>query len=611
MKPKSELNWFFVITGVISFVIVPAVWLAILHGDSFWTFLSISLRFSCAVFLFLSLLLLTRLIRIPLILRILLTGIGLLYFLFYYLLLGYWSITNAPLDIFFVLDTLSDSIRFALFSLSIGQISLILSIFLLISIDFSFFAIGAYCLFDNFLKNYAPRKIWGGSILLFCVVLLFPSQTQLIRYFELNQTPRATVSIAMHAIIPNNEIYKIKNNGESVMILQLESQNALALEGLAVVDGKKYEGNFMPLETEIARDGVLFPMFWSNSVQTNRAQESLFCGIVNNLGRGLSISSDVIQTPCMPAIFDGAGYRTMVFRADKLSITGYEQFFDTLGFKEKYQKEILEKGDTISGTLGIDDCLFYKRIFEFLTKKYPDPSHGLFVYIEVTNNHYPFKERGYSQVHQFSPANNFVEQFLNSSLEQDYCLSKFYDSFKEYSKGEMHLLILPDNSWPIGIGGSTLNASGAHTEHFLIPMTYIPPTKRQKEFLVGQQSQQRCSQADFLPTVAELVSGTQYGNSCVPFMKYEKEQALMEAPYEDCHILTQPYGGGRVLVTRDNAVFSYALDSQELIRFDEQDLLMRKPQLIGYLSYDDFVRQYFCQRYLNHGSVGNDATEDN
>lgn len=610
--PTHRHDRTFAIVGLLAFVLAPSVWLSLLRGFSLLIVSSVLLHFLCLMLLILSLLTLLQFMRAWRIVHVLCAIAGWGYILSIFTLLGYWTITGQPLDIYFVTDTLSDAFHFAMLSLSTMHIVAIIGTAFALSAVYFFFIRSAERLAAALMHPEAISKLSGIPAIVLCIALLLPSQAQLFGFFEVSRTPRAKVSEILHAIIPDNSSFQAQKNGESFFMLQLESQNAIALEGKAVVSGKTYEGYFMPHQKEIARDGVNFPMVWSNSIQTNRAQESLFCGVVNNLGRGLSINAGSINTVCMPSMFRQAGYKTIVFRADDLSITDFETFYQNLGFEEIYQKEIMAPEDKMNGTIGYDDCLFYQRVFEFLQKKYPDPSHGLFVYLEVSNNHYPFKERGYTETHQFTPAQNFVETYLNSSLEQDFCLGKFYEHFQRYSQGKMHLMISPDNSWPVGIAGSTLNAAGAHTEHFLIPMTYVPPMTRRKEFLTGQDVQQRCSQADYLPTVLELTTQTSFPNSCVPFMQLPMEKALASAPYEDCHLLTQPYGGGRVLIARGNSLYVYALDTQELTLYDlAQDLLLRNPQLIGYLPYADVVQEYFCERYRPTAPTPANGSSDN
>ncbi|MDD4627965.1 MAG: sulfatase-like hydrolase/transferase [Candidatus Peribacteraceae bacterium] len=575
--------------AVIMFVVLPVVWIALLKPMAFIVILGLLLRFLAALLFFVALAIFANIFTRKIFIGVFFSAIAWVYYLILYALLAYWSITKEPLDIYFLLDTIHDAYRFALAAI---DFRLSISILLFVIVYSSAFA---FCFKEllrftrALLDENVPKRSTAIPSVLFCIVLLSFAHAHILNELQLFHTQRNSFIEIAHAIIPDNGIYK-PANGESIFIVQLESQNALALNGDAEVDGRSYNGDFMPQEKIISKNGFFFPYFWSNSIQTNRAQESMFCGIVNNLGRGLSVTPDAIKTQCLPAILRDAGYNTVALRADDLEITNFRDFFTTVGFTEMHQKDIMHENET--GGIGYDDCLFYERSIEFLKNKYPDPSKNLFVYLEVSNNHYPFTERGYDVPRKFQNPKNFVERYLNSSLEQDYCFEKFYGAFKEYSKGKMHLLVLSDNSWPVGIGGSSLNAYGAHAEQFLIPMTYIPPDSRKKEFSIGREILRRFSQSDLLPSVIELLGGGNHQNSFIPFLRGKTGK------YEDCQVLTQPYGGGKIALAKGNEYFVYSLDSGELVNYDtKHDFLLRNPVVIGNISYESFMREYFCKRY--------------
>jgi len=381
---------------------------------------------------------------------------------------------------------------------------------------------------------------------------------------------------------------------ESVFILQLESGNALATSGELEFEGRRYEGDFVPQLRKIARSGVWFPYAWANSVQTNRALENILCGIDHNTGQALSYTPHKIVTPCLPALLRSAGYRTLLFVGfDDLGFMNYRNFASVLGFEEIWDATLA--GRSTMYDWGIDDCTFYRAVFDHLRAEHR--GEKLFVYVEVSSHHYPFSGYArYASLHPFPLPRNTVEWFLNSWVEQDFCVAEFYRLFREFAPSATHLWITPDHAWPVGLHGNTLNDAGWYNENFLVPLLYVPPQERQQEFRVGEVVSERPGLSDLPATVLDLLTDQFVGNSFAHLLRREGDAA----GYEDCHLLVQPYGRRSVAVVRGKDKWVYHFRDQTLEFYDlETDPRERSPAWVTLgVSFEEVRERFYCRRHL-------------
>lgn len=388
------------------------------------------------------------------------------------------------------------------------------------------------------------------------------------------------------------------NSTESIFMLQLESTNAIVLEGqMPKINEKKYDDLYAPYFYQAAKDGVLFPYFWSNSVTTDRAQENILCGLVNNIGAPLSYHPEKLTAKCLPNILNNNGYKTIIFRSDDLSFHNMGNFFQAMGFSEIHNKDIM-KPDDKKYIWGYDDCIFYQRAFEYLKENYPD-GKKLFVYFEVSSHHIPWTPfDSYTFTHKFVTPSNYAETYINSSLQQDYCFSRFYKEYQDYNNGKSHLFAFGDHSWPVGINnGNTLPHYGSYNENFLTMMAYIPPKNDLTTFFIDKivSKNNIYSETDIIPTIFELLNNNTYQNSLV----FELQKNKQKENYENCHILVQPYDGGQIVVVNGLEKYIYYVSKKLVLKFDlKDDFWEKNPEIADIdISNKEFKEKYFCQRF--------------
>lgn len=525
---------------------------------------------------------------------------GAAYFLATYFLMGYWGYTGGPFDVFYVLDSWSDA--FPTVRDVVGIHGMVLAGSLLVLVGAMFLKM--------FLALLRPVPVYAGriagrmvalAILIVSFTIVSPSHgylsQQLGSVLSVNEARKVITTQ-----FPDNSIFETNSN-ESVFILQLESGNGMALEGKPVIGGKQYDGLYVPSMRQVAEDGVYMPLFWGNAMQTNRGQESILCGIANNMGDAYSYRPEDIGTKCLPAIFRENGYETIFLSSyyeDQFFNMG--EFIDTIGFEDSHHGDIMVPGEDTKYPWGYDDCSFVERSFDYLKSTYA-PDDKKFVYVEFTNNHMPFTPREeYAFTHPFPAPRNYIEKYLDSAAEQDHCVGEFYKSFQEYTGGNAHLIIIPDHSWPVGTHGNTYNERNAYNDNILINFGYIPPVSRKEEFRIGEIVDKMFSQVDIIPTIFELLNGNPYPQSFAFALKKEDPttpDGLRGALYKSCHVFTQPYGGGMIAILKGNDKYIYEVQEHRIVHYDlATDFYEEHPEVVGTdVSYDEFVEKYMCDRY--------------
>lgn len=437
-------------------------------------------------------------------------------------------------------------------------------------------------------------KNWRHELSLLCICVLCSAALFPVAYGDLyiSLDEKAFAKEQATAVFPSNSHYSTGSR-DSVFILQLESINALLVNGQVHMSDSAKDTEYIPNLKTIATDGIYLPYFWSNAVMTNRAFESIFCGVVANMQSSFAYRPYDIANICLPALLRQSGYKTIAYRSSDLGFSNMGNFLQELGFGEVHQQDIMQSQDT-RYEWGYDDCTFYERIFEDLQNNQPDKD-GLFVFTEVSAHHYPFHPRdGYTDVEFFPGATDFKKQYANSLRIQDHCVKVFYENYKKFANERTHLFIISDTSWPVGVNENNVyNLRGAYNDNFLTPLVYIPPGSSQET--PSNVTETIFAQTDILPTIFGLLNKEQYANSFASALT----GAVSQDVYEECHVLSQPYDSAKLAVVQGDKKYIYSFADESVTFFDlSTDWLEQHPTIIKTeTDFKEFKEEYFCERY--------------
>lgn len=321
--------------------------------------------------------------------------------------------------------------------------------------------------------------------------------------------------------------------GESVFVLQLESVSSAALFERAG-DGVRPLVPLPGLEAMLREgDGVLFPFFWANGTQTNRAHEAILCAVSGNAGQALSVDPARLgRKVCLPRQLAASGFATVfLYSYFDLEFFNFAEFQKAIGFGSLvYGPALMQEGDR-RHAWGYDDCVFYERAFDYLEKGGLGKRERLFAYFEVGSHHAPYGGTPkYPEAHPYRAPKTFTEHYLNSVAEQDHCLHAFWKRFKALARDDVHLIVVPDHSiW--------LHGTSHPDAVFQTWLAYLPPARRKSEFAPGMVLTPVPSQAQIYPTVLELLGGAPSPDS----FAFALRGSPAPIDYRDCHLLADPY----------------------------------------------------------------------
>jgi hypothetical protein len=520
-----------------------------------------------------------------------------LYFCFIYFIIGCHYLTRNIFNPYYLIDSYdaiipTGAIIFGKFTI-IMLIAVLIALFLIIC----YFFISIYNLqYEYAGKNQANllKLKYLLVIPLFIVPIVPPHQG----YLSYNYNVLREAQKARNFFKPDIPDYApdLKNAADNIFILQLESINALVLQGQAEMNNKKYPDLYIPNLWQIAKDGVFFPYFWSNSMQTDRAQENIFCGLANNIGPRFFLDAGADLKSCLPHKLKETDYRTIAFRSDTLKFNNMGEFMEKMGFDEVHYDDIMQPQD-VKYKWGYDDCTFYQRAFEYLKKKYPNP-RKLMVFFEVSSAHIPWENKSYySFADKIPDPSNYTERYINAESEQDYCLSKFYEEYQNFNPPQTHLFILSDTSSPIGVNDNDIfSFQNNFNENFLTTFLYIPPVENKAKYQTGKTVPDLFySHSDILPTIYEILSGQNYQNS----FAYELISDNTKNNHENCQILSQPYSGSYIIVINNDNKYLYSIiDKTVTLSNIKTDIWEKNSTIIeNNVTFQDFKDKYFCERY--------------
>jgi hypothetical protein len=372
---------------------------------------------------------------------------------------------------------------------------------------------------------------------------------------------------------------------EPFFFLQLESVNSLAVNGFI-----NHQRTWIPEHLKIAQEGIYFPFFVGSSMNTSRAQETLFCGITRNGGREIAYAPWTLPHPCLPQLLRRAGYTT-VFLSDlpNPNFLNTAEMAREVGFTDVHFADFMH-GDEASTPWGYAGEAFFQRAFDYLHRRYPNP-RKLFVYIATSAEHFPFVTTGVAPASlPFPVPADFRQRYLDAEVAQDRAEGFFYQHWSEYTGGESHLMIAGDHSYPVGLHDRPHNSRGATTDNLLTTFLYVPPKSMRADFRVGATVSAIRGQKDVVPTILDLLgAGAQRNSLAGDLMVHAVRQT------DPCETFIQPFSGGDVSIVAgwNHYMYSFRQRTATAYRIDS-DPLENHPRLIGSMSWGEFRRRYDC-----------------
>ena len=378
---------------------------------------------------------------------------------------------------------------------------------------------------------------------------------------ERNYNKKYEAALNNYSTININEVsFNDTKNDFDIYLIHLESINGL------LVNKETMPNAFL----EIKEAGAYFNNFYSNTVQTMRAEESILCAVPPSLDTYLMKKYDLEKITCLPTILEKAGYKNFFFKSHDLRFGNSYDFAKKIGFSEVLSKEIMKEGDP-ELKWGYREDVFYKRITEHL-KKYE--GNQKFVYIATSSTgHYPFNSYE-SGLNLPTEGRNIKEKLANNIYIQDHYLGKMLKILKQDNR-KKYIFIYSDNSWPIGLHKDNLfNENNAYQENFKIPLFFVPinDSSYVKEKTVNNPH----SQVDIFNSILDLIN---LKNSSLNYLGNSFYNSLNEeVASNNCILNIQPYNDKYLSFFKDNKHYIYNIFKEDFFFFDlDKDPLEKNP----------------------------------
>jgi len=292
-----------------------------------------------------------------------------------------------------------------------------------------------------------------------------------------------------------SQVQKINQNNipsylDNVIILQIESLNGFLVN-------EKITPNFL----EIAKSGILFPRFYSNSIETILGQENLLCSLPGSFNSTLVSSNLDQKILCWPEIMKYLGYKTFFLKSYDLSFAKTGEFMQNLHFDEIHADNFMSEDDP-QYLWGFREDIFYQKAFDYIQK---NRERHNFLYIEIgPTNHWPFATP--LELKNLVPYKNpesHREKLINTTFLQDKYLTIAWKNINElFPEKNYTLLILGDHSWPAEFHqNNTFNQRMAFEENFITSLVLIMGNEEKYK---NRKINGAYSHLDLLPTFLDF-----------------------------------------------------------------------------------------------------------
>ena len=317
----------------------------------------------------------------------------------------------------------------------------------------------------------------------------------------------------------------------NIVVVMVESFDAGFVEGKAP-GGKEYT----PFFNALIRRGIFVDRYYSNSIQTCRAQFALLCSTIPSTHRKefRTYRPDAFRS--LPAILRNNGYRTAFFQAY------YDLDYDSTGdFMSRAGFDLVgafpdaappPDGSRACAWGGRDDS-FYLRFADWYDRdvaQLPGPTR--FVLLAPIGNHWPF-EVPEEDRRIFRDPRSLAEHYANSVRVADDSLRTLFERVsRDPAFANTIFLVTGDHGFPLGEHGYFWNESSFYEEFFRVPLLIVGPG-----IAPSRIDSTAFSHMDLAPTIADLTGVDARRNqfSGVSMMRAKSTQHPIQ--------LVQPYAG--------------------------------------------------------------------
>jgi phosphoglycerol transferase MdoB-like AlkP superfamily enzyme len=358
-----------------------------------------------------------------------------------------------------------------------------------------------------------------------------------------------------------------KEEKPHVIFLFLESFRA---KNIGCLNSKE---SVTPQFDKLAKEGLLFPNFYSSGVLTDKAIISSLFGIPPIFRASFLSYYTTYPLIGIPHIAQNQGYRSTYIHNGHLSFDRQADFFHNHGFEEVIGYNTIKQAfpNVSSTSWGIHDEYLMKYSVDLLKKNENQPT---FLSLFTISNHHPWViPKDFTKKIPFSVSDPQYKKYLSSFFYSDHCLGLLVDLLKQNKLSEKVLLfIFSDHGQPLGEHNNNYSCQKyLYEENIHIPLLIWGENRITNPKKIDQIG----SQVDLLPTLLDIMNweGVHHSSGNSLLRKQEKKQIFFNNPYENTYLGMRQENYKYIFSPKTGSKYLYDIkeDEQEKNNIVEQE----------------------------------------
>lgn len=342
--------------------------------------------------------------------------------------------------------------------------------------------------------NVNPSSYFFRSFFVQNIKLKFESNhTNAARIF--NENP-LDINYPLYKQLPDYSHHLYDVNKKNVILLVLESMRSAEIGAF----NDSIKKSTTPNIDKIAKQTDTFVNYYSNTVQTVRAEVSILCSIFD-FSRGTPISRRGVElnTLCLPSILKQQGYTNIWIHGNEKDYFNRDNLFPSIGFDELHDEKTITSKNIDSEILGwgVSDKDTLNYAFDLLEKK----DKPFFAQILTLSNHFPFDFGFDESILESNENTDVYNQFLRGVQYTDKQVGLFWERFQNSTLKENTILIITSDHGLWFQEKKFKDNYSANEALFKVPLMIWNPEKK-----AASKYRTVASHIDLTPSILEMLN---------------------------------------------------------------------------------------------------------
>ena len=281
-----------------------------------------------------------------------------------------------------------------------------------------------------------------------------------------------------------------------IIFLFLESFRA---QDIGILGGKY---SVTPCFDHLAKKGILFSDFYTNSVRTSRAVVSSLFGIPSDVDA--SEVAKKANTPFigLPQLLKETGYEVSYLHNGPIQFENQAAFFKNQGYQTIVGQEDIRCifPEAHTNSWGLPDEYLMRYTVDFLEKNQHQPQ---FLTLFTISNHHPWNIRTNQKLPNLpSQIDSTYRNYLTTFQYTDACLGLLIKELKKRNLSQkVVFFIMGDHGYPMGEHENYVEQRYLYEENIRVPLLLYAEGRIDQPQVISHPA----SQLDLVPTVMDLL----------------------------------------------------------------------------------------------------------